>query len=164
MKTDEQKITKQWVTIADASRFLGVSQDTLRRWEKKGTLIPRRTVGGHRRYSRTQLERILRQPSSQVLDIKTTIPNVTYQKQAILPPSKPAQPETPTPKVVTYHSEDKGMLQNIAFILKGNILSIIIVTLIVSLLIASYILLQITRSQISAPLSPVPSFKTLELR
>lgn len=43
------------VPIGEAARILGVSVDTLRRWEKDGVLIPARTLKGHRRYSRADL-------------------------------------------------------------------------------------------------------------
>jgi predicted site-specific integrase-resolvase len=38
------------VSISAASRVLGVSQTTLRRWECSGRLVPHRTAAGHRRY------------------------------------------------------------------------------------------------------------------
>ena len=37
-------------TVSEAADFLGVSSDTMRRWEKEGKLEPERTKGGHRRY------------------------------------------------------------------------------------------------------------------
>ena len=156
MKKEDTQIKRQWVTIADAARFLGVSQDTLRRWEKKGTLIPRRTVGSHRRYSRVQLERILLQPTSQVLDR-----NIVEDNKTIL--NIPTPVAVTVPKPIPYQSKDNNILQNITLVIKGNILSLVIAILIVSLLIASYILLQITREQSEEPLSPVPSYKTLQL-
>jgi excisionase family DNA binding protein len=33
-----------------AARLIGVSVDTLRRWEKAGKITSTRTAGGHRRY------------------------------------------------------------------------------------------------------------------
>jgi len=67
------------------------------------------------------------------------------------------------PKPIPYQSKDNNILQNITLVIKGNILSLVIAILIVSLLIASYILLQITKEQSEEPLSPVPSYKTLQL-
>lgn len=37
--------------ISRAAALLGVSKDTLRRWEKSGLISPKRTSGGIRRYS-----------------------------------------------------------------------------------------------------------------
>jgi DNA-binding transcriptional MerR regulator len=52
--------------ISKASSLLGVSSDTLRRLEKKGTLVPKRGPGGARLYSLddiTLLKQILKRPS-----------------------------------------------------------------------------------------------------
>jgi len=39
------------IGIEKAAEILGVSAQTLRRWENEGRLIPERTKGGHRRYN-----------------------------------------------------------------------------------------------------------------
>lgn len=44
------------LTITRAARFLKVSPDTLRRWEDKGIVTPRRTKGGSRRYTLLDLK------------------------------------------------------------------------------------------------------------
>src|SRR3989344_7481655 len=44
------KTARKMLTIDEASRVLGVSKDTLRRWEKQDKLPSFRTDGGHRRY------------------------------------------------------------------------------------------------------------------
>jgi predicted site-specific integrase-resolvase len=46
---------KRLVSIGEASKVLGVSMPTLRRWEKEGRLIPERTSAGHRRYDISSL-------------------------------------------------------------------------------------------------------------
>lgn len=44
------------ITIQEAARFLGVSPQTLRRWEREGRGVPfQRTAGGQRRYDPTKL-------------------------------------------------------------------------------------------------------------
>lgn len=43
------------MSIAEACEFLGVCQDTLRRWERAGKITPLRTEGGHRRYDSEEL-------------------------------------------------------------------------------------------------------------
>lgn len=51
---------KKWFTISEAAKYLGVSPDTLRRWEKaKKIAAPTRTAGGARRYSKELLDEIL---------------------------------------------------------------------------------------------------------
>lgn len=44
--TTRQKL----IPIAEAAHRLGVSAETLRRWEKAGLIAAHRTAGGHRRY------------------------------------------------------------------------------------------------------------------
>jgi len=44
------------LNIGTASEYLGISIDTLRRWEKKGRIKPLRSPGGHRYYSKADLD------------------------------------------------------------------------------------------------------------
>lgn len=48
-----------WVGLSEASRLLGVSPATLRRWSDAGRLRVFTTPGGHRRFSRRALQRLL---------------------------------------------------------------------------------------------------------
>jgi excisionase family DNA binding protein len=48
-----------WVGLSEASRLLGVSPATLRRWSDAGRVRVFTTPGGHRRFSRDALERLL---------------------------------------------------------------------------------------------------------
>ncbi len=48
-----------WVSLSEASRVLGVSPATLRRWSDAGRLRVFTTPGGHRRFSRSALARLL---------------------------------------------------------------------------------------------------------
>jgi len=48
-----------WVGLSEASGVLGVSPATLRRWSNAGRLRVFTTPGGHRRFSRAALERLL---------------------------------------------------------------------------------------------------------
>src|ERR1700722_396404 len=43
------------LTIKDAAKLLGVSTKTLRRWESNGHVVPQRTIGNQRRYSKNGL-------------------------------------------------------------------------------------------------------------
>jgi excisionase family DNA binding protein len=47
---------KTMLSIGEASEYLGVSIDTLRRWEKKGKLITLRSPGGHRYFKKDNLD------------------------------------------------------------------------------------------------------------
>lgn len=44
------------VSIGEAGRLLGVSADTLRRWDAAGKLTAVRTIGGQRRFRRDEIE------------------------------------------------------------------------------------------------------------
>jgi excisionase family DNA binding protein len=48
------------LNIAEASRYLKVSKDTLRRWEKRGYIAPFRTPSGRRVYQKEQLDNALK--------------------------------------------------------------------------------------------------------
>lgn len=50
-----------YLGITEAAEYLRVSASTLRRWEKKGFLIPERTPTGIRRYTKQQLDAVLQQ-------------------------------------------------------------------------------------------------------
>ena len=45
------------VGIYEAAKSLGVSVDSLRRWEKQGVITCERTVGGHRRFDLDKLRK-----------------------------------------------------------------------------------------------------------
>ncbi len=47
---------KNLLAISEAAKFLGISIDTLRRWDSKGKLKALKSSGGHRYYSKEQLE------------------------------------------------------------------------------------------------------------
>lgn len=50
---------QDWVGLSEASSVLGVSPATLRRWSDAGRLRVYTTPGGHRRFSRSALDRLL---------------------------------------------------------------------------------------------------------
>jgi len=47
-----------WLSISEASKYLRVSKDTLRRWGKKEILKPHRSPTNRRFYKRQDLERL----------------------------------------------------------------------------------------------------------
>lgn len=48
-----------WLTLSEASALLGVHPATVRQWSDEGKLDAFRTPGGHRRFARTDIERLL---------------------------------------------------------------------------------------------------------
>ena len=51
------------VPISEAARAIGVSQDTLRRWDRAGKLRTKRDPRGRRLVSTAEVERLARRPS-----------------------------------------------------------------------------------------------------
>ena len=49
----------EWLTLSDASKLLNVHPATLRQWSDEGKVRIFRTPGGHRRFSRSDIERML---------------------------------------------------------------------------------------------------------
>jgi len=61
--------------ISDASQILGVSEATLRQWTDEGLIKAYVTPGGHRRYSREQLDEFM-QSHQRMLGIKDLVANL----------------------------------------------------------------------------------------
>ncbi len=53
---DQTTLTNKTLTIRDAARDLGVSVDTIRRWEREGKFHATRTTGSQRRFSQLDIE------------------------------------------------------------------------------------------------------------
>lgn len=51
--------THDWLSLGPASRLVGVDPDTLRRWADGGRVEAFTTPGGHRRFARRALERLV---------------------------------------------------------------------------------------------------------
>lgn len=51
--------TPAWLSIGPASRLLGVDQDTLRRWADEGRIDAFATPGGHRRFDKAVIGRMV---------------------------------------------------------------------------------------------------------
>lgn len=62
------------LTIDEAAAMLGISQQTLRKWEEKGKIEPQRTPKGHRRYTKSQIMEIRK---SQIKDQEFLLPGIT---------------------------------------------------------------------------------------
>jgi excisionase family DNA binding protein len=105
------------LSIGKAAEYLGVSVDTLRRWEKKGRITPYRSPGGHRyfeiddlnklfdkKYTRDKKPEVVSQPQDIKSYKSTTIPqqSITTEPERIstieIPPVKPT-PVRPIPRV-----------------------------------------------------------------
>ena len=48
-----------WMAIGETAAALGVSVDTMRRWDKAGYIVAQRTPSGHRRYHRDDVAKLI---------------------------------------------------------------------------------------------------------
>lgn len=85
-----QNTTQDKLSIGQASEFLGVSIDTLRRWEKAGKIKTLRSPGGHRYFLKADLEGAFGQKYS-----RTTPTIEEVSKSTQLPQSEAALPVQP---------------------------------------------------------------------
>lgn len=49
-----------WLSIGETARLMGLSRETLRRYDASGVLKASRSPGGQRRYRRSQVDRAMR--------------------------------------------------------------------------------------------------------
>ncbi len=62
--TGDNIMSLEILSIQRAAEYLGVLPLTLRNWEKKGKISPFRTLGGHRRYRKSDLDAIINRNKS----------------------------------------------------------------------------------------------------
>jgi excisionase family DNA binding protein len=56
--------SEDWLSLHEASAILGISLSTLRRWADAGKVPVHRTLGGHRRFFRQELDAVMPRTSS----------------------------------------------------------------------------------------------------
>lgn len=109
-----------WVSLSEASRVLGVSPATLRRWSDAGRLRVFTTPGGHRRFSRSALERLLpadrsRRPSIAGAGLSPSRIARSYRRA-----SREAAPELPW--VLTLTDEQRLLFRERGHVLAASLL------------------------------------------
>ena len=109
-----------WVGLSEASRVLGISPATLRRWSDAGRLRVYTTPGGHRRFSRSALERLLpadrsRRPSIGGAGLSPSRIARTYRRA-----SRDAAPELPW--VLALSDEQRLLFRERGHILAASLL------------------------------------------
>jgi excisionase family DNA binding protein len=108
------------VGLSEASRVLGVSPATLRRWSDAGRLRVFTTPGGHRRFSRSALERLLpadrsRRPSIGGAGLSPSRIAQTYRRAR-----REAAPELPW--VLTLSDEQRLLFRERGHVLAASLL------------------------------------------
>ncbi|WP_042315294.1 MerR family DNA-binding transcriptional regulator [Desulfofarcimen acetoxidans] len=73
---------ENYISIGKAAKYLGVSINTLRVWEKKKILVPERTPTGHRRYKMSQVGSFEGKKYSRIQNTVFLYARVSTQKQA----------------------------------------------------------------------------------
>ncbi len=109
-----------WIGLSEASSLLGVSPATLRRWSDAGRLRVFTTPGGHRRFSRDALERLLpadrsRRPSIGGAGLTPSRIARTYRRA-----SRDAAPELPW--VLTLTDEQRLLFRERGQVLATSLL------------------------------------------
>jgi len=62
----EQASKSTYLLPSEVARALQVSPKTVTRWAKEGKLASRRTLGGHRRYARADIESLAQRLQEQI--------------------------------------------------------------------------------------------------
>jgi excisionase family DNA binding protein len=62
----EQASKSAYLLPSEVAEVLQVSPKTVTRWAKEGKLASRRTLGGHRRYARADIELLVEQLEEQI--------------------------------------------------------------------------------------------------
>jgi excisionase family DNA binding protein len=64
--TREQAFKSSYLLPSEVAEVLQVSPKTVTRWAKEGKLASRRTLGGHRRYARADIESLAQRLQEQI--------------------------------------------------------------------------------------------------
>lgn len=86
------------LNIGTASEYLGISIDTLRRWEKKGRIKPLRSPGGHRYYSKANLDDLF---GKRYTRDEETLRRTDEELGKMVPQEQPITPSTPAAEIQT---------------------------------------------------------------
>ena len=81
------------LSIGKAAKFLGVSIDTLRRWERKRTIESHRSPGGHRYFLKEELQKVFGKKYQRVITSKES-----PQPKEVLSPERQTNPVHPPRK------------------------------------------------------------------
>src|SRR4030088_2933097 len=89
------RIHSPWLSLGEASRILGITPATLRRWADHGDVAAFVTPGGHRRFPRSTIESLLPQARRRrppLAGIGATAERVARVSRRAKPAGRPAPP------------------------------------------------------------------------
>jgi excisionase family DNA binding protein len=87
------QIRSPWLSLGEASRLLGITPGTLRRWADHGDVAAFVTPGGHRRFPRSAIESLVPRPRSRRPTLTGLSESASRVARAYLrtqPPGRPA--------------------------------------------------------------------------
>ena len=87
------QIRSPWLSLGEASRLLGITPGTLRRWTDHGDVAAFVTPGGHRRFPRSAIESLVPRPRSRrpmLTGLSASASRVTRVYLRTQPPGRPA--------------------------------------------------------------------------
>jgi excisionase family DNA binding protein len=90
------RLRSPWLSLGEASRILGITPGTLRRWADQGDVAAFVTPGGHRRFPRSTIESLLPQTRSRrprLAGIGATAERVARVYRRAKPAGRPALSE-----------------------------------------------------------------------
>ena len=64
MQDKHPAVRDEFLPPSEAAALIGISRDTIKRWEKDGRITSMRTPLGHRRYRRADVEKLLTNEAS----------------------------------------------------------------------------------------------------
>lgn len=99
------------LTISQTSKLLHVSQRTLRNWEKDGKISSIKTVGGHRRYSMTELNKFLEIKEEQQNNLE--LPVATYSRVSSHEQKTKGDLDRQSQRLSEYCAKKKYMVEHI---------------------------------------------------
>jgi excisionase family DNA binding protein len=107
---------EDWLALGPASRLVGVDPDTLRRWAIEGRVDAYATPGGHRRFARRSLERLISArrigPRGALAGLGATPDRVSaaYRRGYGRPPTSGPDPRASVPATEREAFRDEGRL------------------------------------------------------
>ncbi len=92
MQAVTPRLRSPWLSLGEASRLLGITPGTLRRWADQGDVAAFVTPGGHRRFPRTAIESLVPRPRSRRPALTGLSTSAARVARAYLRPQRSGRP------------------------------------------------------------------------